>query len=272
MILETFLVANTTILATKMIYTNIDKVEDVKKNIVNNGIYHVTTSEAADKIMESGHIRPSSNMLSMGSKKCFFFAGMPSHENLATNVASESNKYEFSAIKVDLDESNISKFKVRKYSDNAIVCKGKCDLEQNKVRKVQLVLDLNEKGEVYTREKTTEEIEKGDYVASKELVDKLALKENKLTVVENMGKAYLREFGNLFRLIKEIPKIILGANNKKMVDNNKEKEVGDIKSNEKEESPSKMFKHLKENVLPKAEIKYNNMPEQDEMTQEKVDR
>ena len=190
MILGTFIAINSGILATKMIYTKVD--EKMNNEIINNGLYHVTTPENADKILESGYIKPSSNFISMGSKKCFFFAGKPSYNDLLRNVSSSSTSYEFSAVKIDLkkDAQNnevptekakeiLSNFKQRSFNDDAIVYKGKYELNNSCATKVQMVLDLDEKGNIISREKTEEEIEKGEYVPSQELVDKLNL--HKLT-------------------------------------------------------------------------------------------
>lgn len=43
------------------------------KKIVEEGLYHVTTKESADKILESGVLNLSNVLLSLGIPKVFFF-------------------------------------------------------------------------------------------------------------------------------------------------------------------------------------------------------
>ena len=212
MILQTFVAVNSAILATRAINTKID--EEMKDKILDDGLYHVTTAENAEKIMESGHIRPSGIILSGGTKKCFFFAGLPSYRDLSSNCASEATKYEFKAIKLLPNNEELSKFRQRSYNDDSITFKGKCELPEERTQVVDLVLDIDEKGNIYTREKTEEELEK--YIPKPELVQKMQeLGNNNMFKV--MGKAYLREYKTVGqKLAKKIAEIKDRLTNKKL--------------------------------------------------------
>lgn len=193
MILETFAAVNSAMFVTRAINTKIE--QNMREKILSDGLYHVTTEESANKIMESGHIRPSSIFLSLGRKKCFFFAGTPSYKDLASNCASEATKFEFKAVKLMPNEQELSKFRQRSFNDDSITFVGKCELPEERTKIVDLVLDIDEKGNIFTREKTEEEIE-NEYVPKDELVSKM----NNLAsnnVVGILGKAYFREYGTV---------------------------------------------------------------------------
>ena len=200
--LGSFLAYNSTLLALKMIYVKIE--DQMKNNILKDGLYHLTSEENANKIMEDGHIRPSGVVASLGAKKTFFFAGVPSIDLIRENVAGLAEQFEWTAINVRPDENDLSNYRIRKFDDNSVVCKGKCSLEEGKVRKVSLVLDLDQEGIPYIREKTPEEIENG-YEPSEELKQKFKIGNNALVVKRNLMKAYFKKpYQLISRLISSI--------------------------------------------------------------------
>lgn len=203
MLLETFLAAQCAMLSTKMIYTPAEKNKKIEKDILEQGLYHVTTQKAADTILETGYIKPSNSLISLGSKKCFFFAGTPDYQTLIQNVANIGD-YEITAIKVNPTQEQLKSYKVRSYNDNAVIYKGKCTLEDKQVEKVALVIDIDEKGTLFTREKTKEEIEKGTYEPREEVKQKLRMQSMPVQMVGNMGKSYINEYKNLWSHIKGI--------------------------------------------------------------------
>ena len=197
MILETFVAVNSALFVTRAIHTKIE--QEMREKILSDGLYHVTTEESAAKIMESGHIRPSNMFLSLGSKKCFFFAGTPSYKDLASNCASEATKYEFKAVKLMPNKEELSKFRQRSFNDDSITFKGKCNLSEERTKIVDLVLDIDEKGNIFTREKTEEELE-NEYIPKAELVQKMSSLTNN-NVVGIMGKAYFEEYNTVGKKI-----------------------------------------------------------------------
>lgn len=239
MILETFVAVNSALIATRAINTKIE--QKMREKILTEGLYHVTTEESAEKIMESGHIRPSNNLLSLGRKKCFFFAGTPSYKDLASNCASEAKKYEFKAVKLNPNEEELSKFRQRTFNDDSITFAGKCYLPEERTEVVDLVLDIDEKGNIFTREKTEEELQ-NKYIPKDELVQKLnTLSGNNIAGI--MGKAYFAEYKTvgekLWNKILDLKNRITNSNTLKLPEdktnrqektstNNEEKSMADM--------------------------------------------
>ena len=96
-------------------------------------------------------------LLSLGRKKCFFFAGTPSYKDLASNCASEASKLEFKAVKLMPNEEELSKFKQRSFNYDSITQVGKYYLPEERTKVADLVLDIDEKGNIFTREKTEQD-------------------------------------------------------------------------------------------------------------------
>lgn len=170
MLLESFIAMyGISFIATKAIYTKLDKSKEIHEEALNQGLYHITSDENCDKILKSGHIKPSNIISSLGRRKTFFFAGTPNFDVLSQNV--DINQYEFSAIKIKPTEEQLEQYKVRKYRDNAVIYRGQCNLDDKQVEKVNLVLDIDKNGRVFSREKGKDE----DYHPSKELLEKINL-------------------------------------------------------------------------------------------------
>ena|GEM_PF-1287668 len=170
MLLESFIAMyGISFFATKAIYTKLDKSKEIREEALNQGLYHITSEENCDKILKSGHIKPSNIISSLGRRKTFFFAGTPNFDALSQNVS--ITQYEFNAIKVKPTEEQLEQYKVRKYRDNAVIYDGQCNLDDKQVEKVKLVLDIDKNGKVFSREKGKDE----DYHPSKELLEKINL-------------------------------------------------------------------------------------------------
>lgn len=153
------------------------KDEEVKQDILQNGLYHFTSSESADKILESGHIKPTKGVLNNHTvvNKVFMFAGIPEFDLYRKNLPKSANplvagNLELSAVKINIDEEQLDKYR-RRPQDGAISYSGKCSIEDKDVKKVALVIDLDQNKKYIIREKTEEEILKG-YNPSEELLKK----------------------------------------------------------------------------------------------------
>ena len=195
--LGSFLVYNVGLLALKSVYVKIEN--QMKQNILQNGLYHITSEENAEKIMNDGQINPSNWIASLGKPKTFFFAGIPTIGQLMENVAGAAGQFEITAINVQLDENDIKKYRIRALDDNSVVCKGACKLQPGKVKKVSLVLDMDKDGIPYMREKTADEIENG-YEPCEELKEKFKPSSRAMMVKKNLLKAY---FMKPFSLLKQ---------------------------------------------------------------------
>jgi hypothetical protein len=115
---------------------------------------------------------------------------------LISNVQTQ-NQFEFKAIKLLPNNEELSKFRQRIYNDDAITYRGKCELPDDRAQIVDLVLDIDEKGNVYTREKTQEEIENG-YIPNEKLSEYIK-KENALV---SFAKSYANEYKSVGSKIK----------------------------------------------------------------------
>ena len=194
-VLGSFIAYNCALLVLKMKYIKIE--EESKDNILKNGLYHFTSEENAEKILKDGHISPSGILSSLGAKKTFFFAGIPSIDILKENVAAYADQFEWTAIHIKPDEKDLSNYRIRAYDDNSVICKGQCNLEKEKVRKVNLVLDMNQEGIPYIREKNQKEIEEG-YEPSEKLKKKLRINNSLVIVTKNLMQAYIKKPMQLF--------------------------------------------------------------------------
>lgn len=156
----------TTIL--KMARTEIDTVG--KKEILKNGLYHITPSEEVTrKIIESEYLRPSTgimkNLNSYGTASVCLFNGAPEIDNYIKNLVNKSQDNPYvnptlavSAIKLlPQNESELINYKSRDLADNVIIYEGYCILPKNEVQEVHLVPDLvrdKETGEPIINPKT----------------------------------------------------------------------------------------------------------------------
>ena len=110
------------------------------------GLYHITTDEAADKIIESQEVHASSRFTSYGiHKRCFFFGGVPDFENVCLNVTPGVT---LTAVRVMFPYEKLAEFDRRGMNDGAITYKGDLSLEGAKVEKVRLGLKERD-GELY---------------------------------------------------------------------------------------------------------------------------
>lgn len=133
--------------------TEID--EQGKKEIIKNGLYHITKDEeTANKIIESQHLRPAQgimkNINSYGTACVCLFNGAPSVENYIKNLVYGQNKNPYvnptiveNAIKISpTKKEELANYKVRSLADDVIIYEGYCVLPQEEIEKVYLVPDL----------------------------------------------------------------------------------------------------------------------------------
>lgn len=164
--------------ASKMVHNKITK-KETKEKILNEGLYHFTSDANIDKILESKELRTSKGFLinNFGKDKAYMFAGVPTFDVFAKNIKDELDPMihqisEVSAVKINIQEEQLDKFKTRELNDGAIVHEGNVNLDDKEIEKVVFVLDLDKEGNYYFREKTIDEIENG-YEQSGELQEKL---------------------------------------------------------------------------------------------------
>ncbi|MCX8074946.1 MAG: hypothetical protein N2749_05105 [Clostridia bacterium] len=191
---------------TKSIHKNIEN-ESIKKTILNEGLYHFTSEESADKILSSGYIKPTKGILNNHGfgNKVYMFPGIPDFELSKKNLPDKTNPLingntEFFAIKLNINEDELGKYKQR-LQDNAITYRGKCELPNDRVKKVSIVVDLDKDDKYILREKTEEEIING-YVPSDKLKEKL--KEDKSNIFKETVNNYNNEISHAYKALGNI--------------------------------------------------------------------
>jgi len=170
--------------------------EDTKHKILSEGLYHFTSKEVANKIIKDGYFRPTKGRIAnhLGKEKVYMFAGIPDMANFSKNLPANLNPFvsdnlEFSAVKLNPNEKELSRFKER-LQDSAIVYEGRYDIGENRAKSVELVIDLDKEGKCIFREKTQEELENG-YKPSQELLQ--YIKEHKISKGANGLKVLYQE-------------------------------------------------------------------------------
>ncbi|MBE6150495.1 MAG: hypothetical protein E7162_01580 [Firmicutes bacterium] len=158
------------------------------------GLYHITTDETADKIIESQEVHASSRFASYGiHKRCFFFGGVPDFENVCLNVTPGVT---LTAVRVMFPYEKLAEFDRRGMNDGAITYKGDLSLEGAKVEKVRLGLKERD-GELYYAPISEEEYQNYKLNVSSE---KESLISNKLAF---KLRSYISGMRREFDLFKE---------------------------------------------------------------------
>ena len=149
--------------------------ENTKEKILSDGLYHFTSKEVANKIVQDKFFRPTKGILNnhLGKDKVYMFAGMPDMASFFKNLPAKLSPFvtgnlEFSAVKLNPNEQELANFKER-LQDSAVVYEGRYDIGENRARAVELVVDLDKYGKCIFREKTKEELVNG-YVPSEDLL------------------------------------------------------------------------------------------------------
>jgi hypothetical protein len=153
--------------------------DELMNEIEKQGLYHFTSKENAKKIVESKEIHGTGGLESiatMGKKRTYFFAGLPSFDQMFYNLDRATTQYEMTAVKTHPDKEKIKQLKYRDNFDEAIVMEGDYDLKGEKQEIVSVVLDYKD-GKAFYREKTFEELEKG-YVPDRKVVNFLQYKKS----------------------------------------------------------------------------------------------
>lgn len=145
MILETFLVLALSFLSTKGIYAKVVDNHAVFQKILNEGLYHVTTQEKAEKILSDGIIRASNIHMSLGREKTFFFAGCRTYQELESNCNKIMGRDDLVALKIHLTYEELAlNFKERILNDHAIIYEGSYTLPEGRCEITHLSIQRNE--------------------------------------------------------------------------------------------------------------------------------
>lgn len=114
---------------------------DLLLKCYNEGLYHITTEENLLKILESGYIKSSNLFNSYGEKKVFMFAGIPSFEEVCSNIGGKSKLI---AIKINPSYEQLSDFLYRDKNDSAITYSGNLEINDKQIEIAYLGLNKND--------------------------------------------------------------------------------------------------------------------------------
>ena len=162
---------------------------EIKNKIFEEGLYHITSKEKAEKIIKENKLYGLSNNLIDGKGKSFFFAGIPSYDDVRRNVPNLAYEPEITAIKITLTPEEIKKLLFRKYSDKVIAKAGDIHIQGN-AKVVKLGLDINEGNLYYSTYN-------GVYSPHLDVLIKLKRKKEKVQRVKRFGLDYFNEYINL---------------------------------------------------------------------------
>ncbi len=126
----------------KVKYSPISSNINVKQNILDNGLYHITSENSAQAILDSGYVKSSGYFSSLGERKAYFFGGIPTLEQVSINLMSVAETQV--AVKFNIDEANIENFSYRFKDDGAVVCKGNYNFDRQNAEIVYLGLKVDE--------------------------------------------------------------------------------------------------------------------------------
>lgn len=183
--------------------------EETKEYISNNNLYHITKNkETAEKIISSGFLKPSTgifkNINSYGKSCACMFEGIPNMDNFIKNIS--INPYInpnviVNAVEIDIKKNELTNsYKIRPFSDEAILYEGWCSLPKDRAKNVELVADLkrDEKGNpilnlltkepigIELRKRTQKEIEESpnEYIPKKDYLDYMKEKSKQFGFLE----------------------------------------------------------------------------------------
>lgn len=151
----------------KVIRTNISEVS--KEYIEKNHLYHfVKDKQIAEKIIESNHLKPATglfkNIASYGKAASFMFGGLPTMDSFIKNMSINpyiNPEVIINAVEIDIKKTELNNnYKIRPFSDEAIMYEGYCKLPKDRTKIVEVVADLkrDENGKPIIDEKTNKPI------------------------------------------------------------------------------------------------------------------
>ncbi|MCI8471009.1 MAG: HD domain-containing protein [Clostridia bacterium] len=176
-------------LGKKRHFTDVKNSPSILEKIEHEGILHFASPTTIDKIMESKKIKKSNFIGSdLTKKKCFFFAGVPTFEDLLINIPAYDV---MTAIRIKPTEDQIEDLKYRAINDRAVVKDGDFRFNKEQVEIVHYGLKFDEeKRQIYLGELTEEEAK--DFEVSKEVRDAYHYEGKKSTLAE---KAKMNIYG-----------------------------------------------------------------------------
>lgn len=149
----------------KFVYVPLKNNKELCREVLDKGLYHFTSEEAVDKILDSRYLKSSDFLTSYGNKKSFFFAGDTPFKDYVNNVGLDYKKV---AVKFNIDEANLKDFRYRSLTDKAITYAGDFNFEKGTAEKIYTVLDKKKDGSLFFKAVSKQEYD--NYVPSEEII------------------------------------------------------------------------------------------------------
>lgn len=164
-------------------FTPVTNSKSMLEQIEKEGILHFTSPETAGKIMKNKTIKTSPFLESDATrKKCFFFAGAPTFEDLVINIPAYDV---MTAVKINPTEEQMQQLKYRALNDRAVVQDGDFQIEEGQAEIVYygLMYDKEKRG-IYLGKLTEEEAK--DFQVSEEVRNAYHYVGKKSTLLDNI--------------------------------------------------------------------------------------
>ena len=170
----------------KYLETNLTNDIELSSKAMNEGLLHFTSLENAQKIIDSGEIRPTKgDIISYDHNKAYMFAGIPSYSQMAINVKGVPNTV-MTAVRVKPTDAELSGLKFRFMDDLAVSHKGKFYFDTDRADIAYFGITKDADGNLVYREITKDmadnynEILASEGIKIKEIVNG----KNKMSIVD----------------------------------------------------------------------------------------
>ena len=164
-------------------FTDVRNSQSIQNTIKEEGILHFTSPSNIEKIMNSKKIKTSNFLESdLTKRKCFFFAGKPTFEDLLINIPAYDV---MTAIKIRPTEEQLDELKYRALNDRALAKDGefKFNEGQAEVAYFGLMFD-EEKNNIYLGELTEEQAK--NFEVSDKVRQAYSYKPKKNTILDSI--------------------------------------------------------------------------------------
>lgn len=262
-------------LISKRHFTSIQNSESMQELINNEGILHFSSPSNIEKIMQQGKIKKSNMLISdMTMPKSFFFAGVPTFEDLLINIPAYNV---MTAIRIRPTEEQMKQLKYRAINDRAVVKDGDFEFseDQAEVAYFGLMYD-KELDRIYLGEITKEESEQ--FQVSEEVKNAYHYKPGKNTIIDEIKMnsyglyAEYRHHQKLLQMERELKE--KGIKDFKNVSDASLVELADIKdayisTKGKSVERKGIFDKIKQTMLARTVDKTKSIEEKEETEDER---
>jgi len=111
--------------------------ENLVSKCLKEGLFHITDEKKLIDILESGYLKASNKEISYGKEKVYFFAGIPTFEDVCFNI---SLKDKLVAIKINPTYEDLTSLIYRNRNDKAIAHENNLNLTDKLIEIVYLGL------------------------------------------------------------------------------------------------------------------------------------